>query len=106
MSAVHVVGLIGVENVGGEEHGEQEQDPGRVGESLPQSHKLSAPRWVLHQNDLGVILTNNFVGIDKEEGKNGTKEHEDDKSSVGAIRDGTSGLVDVLSQRNLCNRVS
>lgn len=101
VGTVHVVGLVGVEDVGREEHGEEEENPGRSVESFPKTLDLGAPGRVLHQDDLGVVLTNNLVGIDKEESHDGTEQHEDDEGSIGAIGDVSGSLVDVLTKGNL-----
>lgn len=100
-SSVHVVVLVGVEDVGGEEHGEQKENPGRAGDGLPQTNKLRLPRRVFHQDNLGAILTNDLVGIQQEEGNNQTEEHENDEGSIGAIADSTGVVLDVLSQGDL-----
>lgn len=45
---IHVLELVGVEPVGGEEHG-KEQDDVRIGaEGFPEAEDLSFPGWVLH----------------------------------------------------------
>ena len=100
---VHSVGLVGVEDVGREKHGEEEHDPGLRVEGLPKSEELSLPRWVLHKNDLGVILADDLVGIDEEESQDGTERHESNESSVCAISDGTGVVVKILGKRNLDN---
>ena len=44
-----------VEPVGGEEHGEEEDDPWVVADSDPETEELSLPRWVLGLVDLRAI---------------------------------------------------
>ena len=57
--------VICVEPVGGEEHGEQGEDVGVGEECLPETHNLGFPRGVLHDDDLGAIVANHVLGINK-----------------------------------------
>ncbi|TKW55711.1 hypothetical protein CTA1_9858 [Colletotrichum tanaceti] len=96
---VHVVGLVGVEDVGGEEHGEEQDDPGVLGEGVPEAAELGLPRGVPHDDDAGAVVADDAGGVAHEEGEEGAEHHEDDEGGVGAVGDGAAGgLVDVLAE--------
>ena len=98
---VHRVELVSVEPVRGEEHWEEEDDIGIGTDSVVEANELGLPGWVLHQNDLGTILTDNLAGIDEEETKGGANNHEDDETDVCSVVDWTLLLdVDVLTEWN------
>ena len=97
---VHVVVLVGVEDVGGEEHGEEQQDPGLLEESVPEAADLAVPRRVLHEDDLGVVLADDLVSLDEAKGQAGADDHENDEGDVGAVGDCSLLLVDVLGERD------
>lgn len=99
--AVETVVLVGVEDVGGEEHREEEDDPGVLEEGLPETDELGLPGGVLHENDLGAVLTDDLVGVDEENTEDETDEHENDEGGVGTVSDGTGSPVDVLSEGDL-----
>ena len=107
VGSVDAVLLVGVEPVGGKEHGEEEDDIGLRDDGVPQADDFGLPARVLHQDNLGAIRTNDLVGIANEEGQAGADEHENDERDVGAITDVAVGLdVDVLSERDLCSLFS
>lgn len=93
--------MVGVKDVGGEEHGEEEDDPGRAVESLPEALDLGAPRGVLHDDDLCVVFTDDLVGVADHESEDGTDSHEGDEGGISTIRHGTCFLVDVLGEGDL-----
>jgi hypothetical protein len=102
VGTVDTVLLVGVEPVGGPEHGEEQDDVGLGLDGLPQTVDLGPPAGALHQNDAGAILTDDLVGIANEQGQAGTEEHEHNEGDVGAVTDGAVGLdVDVLSEGDL-----
>lgn len=101
VGAVEVVHLVGVEDVGGEEHGEEQENNGLLGKSLPETEKLSRPGGVLHQDDLGAVFANDTVTVDKEHGNNSASEHKNDEGNVGAVVDrGGTRAVDGLGKRD------
>lgn len=102
VSSVHAVKLVGVEPVGSEEHGEQEDDVRVVRKSLPETDELRLPGGVLHEDDLGAVLTDDLAGVAEAERQEGTAEHENDEPDVGPIAHSSIvDNVDVLSQGNL-----
>lgn len=88
MSTVDAVVLVGVEGIGAEEHGKQEDDPGLVAESVPEAEEFGRPRGVFHQDNLAAILANDLVGVGKQEGEDCTNKHQDDKGSIGTVGNG------------------
>ena len=100
LGAVHVVGLVRVEGVGGEEHGKQENDPGGRGDGLEEALELGDPRGVLHHDDLGAIVTLDFADVAETEGEDGADKGEDQETDVGAVGYGAGDLVDVLAERD------
>lgn len=94
--------VVGVEPVGGQEHGEQGQDIRVSEEGLPEAHDFRGPRWVLHDNDLGAILTNDVLCIDEGPGEGSTDQGEDQETNIGAIADSDGGCaVDALTEGDL-----
>lgn len=101
VGAVHRVELVSVEPVRGEEHREEEDDIGVGADGVVEANELGFPGWVLHENDLGTILTYNLTGIDEEETKSGADNHEDDETDVCSVIHWTLLLdVDVLAEWN------
>jgi hypothetical protein len=94
--------VVGVEPVGGKEHGEQENDV-RIGEEcLPQAHNLRFPRRVLHDDDLGSIRSDNIPRVDKCPGQRSTDQGKDKEANVRAVIDRRGAFgVNVLTQGNL-----
>lgn len=98
---VHVVELIGVEDVGGEKHGEQQDDPGCQGDSLDQSLDLCLPAGVLHQDDLAAVVANDAPGIAEQKGESSADEHEHNEADVGPVVDrGGAYRIDILAERH------
>lgn len=98
---VDAIHLIGVEPVGGPEHGEEEDDVGPRTDRIPQTHKLRLPAGVLHQNHARAVVSNNLGRIAEEQGEAGTAEHEHDEGDVGAVPDAGARGVDTLAEGNL-----
>lgn len=98
---VHRIELVSIEPVRGEEHWKEEDDIGVGSDGVVEANELGFPSWVLHQNDLATILTDNLTGIDEEEAKSGPNNHEDNETDVCSIVDWTFLLdVDVLAEWN------
>ena len=95
-SAVHSVLLVGVEDVRAEKHGEEQEDPRLFGEGIPETLKFSSPRWILHKDNLRVVLADDFVTIDEETRDHKANKHENDKRSVGTVINLASVIVQVL----------
>lgn len=94
--------LVGVEPVGGPEHGEEQDDGGLGSHGLVETDELGLPAWVLHQDDLGAIGADDLARVAQEESQAGADEHEYDEGDVGAVRDGLVALdMDVLAEGNL-----
>lgn len=100
VESIHAGPLVGVEDVGGEEHGEEQDDPRLAGDGLHKPQQLRLPCWVLHEDHLAAVTTQDHVGIAEEEGQNQTQEHEDDEPGIGTVGDRAGLLVDVLTERN------
>lgn len=102
VGGVDAVLLVGVEPVGGPEHGEEKDDVGLGPDGVPQADDLGLPAWVLHEDDAGAVWTHDLVCVAEEEGKASAKEHEDNEGDVGAVADVAIGLdVDVFSEGDL-----
>lgn len=56
---------------------------------------------MLHDNYLGPISSDNAAGVRERGGEHCAEECEDDESSVGAVSDGASRVVDILAEGNL-----
>ena len=93
--------MIGVEDIGDEEHWEEQEDPGVLEEGLPEADKFGLPRRVLHHDDLCAILTDDLVGVTEKDTENESNEHEDNECGVRSIGHGTPSLVDVLGKGDL-----
>ena len=101
VGGVHVVLLVGVEDVGGEEHREESDDPRLQVQALPETLELGDPSGVLHHDDLGAVLADDGVDVDEGQGQDGAEDHENDKADIGAVGDGAvGGGVDVLAERD------
>lgn len=100
MSSVNTVLLVSVKDVRGKEHGEEEDDPGRLVDALPKTVELGLPSGFLHNNDLGPIFTDDLVGIDEEQCQNGADEHENNEGSIGTIGNSSGRVVEVLDKHN------
>ena len=66
-----------VEIITGEEHGEQEDDPGIRFESDEQAHEFSLPGWVTDLDDSSTICTDHLVGVSHQEGDEDADESQD-----------------------------
>lgn len=84
--------LVGVEPVGREEHGEEQENEGLRGDGGEHTHNLGAPAGVLHENNLGAVATDNVATVDTEEGQAGTDKHEHNEGDVGTVVDADGGL--------------
>ena len=101
-STVDGVELIGVEPVGGPEHGEEKENEGLKFYSLVESDKFGLPAGVLHEDDSGSVGSDNVVGVAEHEGEDSAEEHEHDEGDVSSICHSAVGLdVDVLAKRDL-----
>lgn len=101
-SGVDSVLLVGVEPVGGPEHGEEEDHEGFKSDGFIEANEFGFPGGVLHQDDSGSIRAVNIASIAEQESKDGAEEHKHDEGDVCAIRNGSSGFdVDILAKGNL-----
>jgi hypothetical protein len=101
-SAIDTVLLVGVEPIGAPEHWEQKDDKWLESQCLPKTIDLGLPSGVLHQDDLGVVWSDDVLSIAKEQSKASTHEHEYDEADVSTICDSASlCLVDILTEWNL-----
>jgi hypothetical protein len=104
-SSIYRVLLVDVEPVGSPEHRDQKDDPWLEFGGLKQSHDLGCPAGMLHENDLGSILSDDLLRVDESERKDGTAEHENNEGDVGAVGDSrVSRDVDVLAEWDLLER--
>lgn len=88
--------------VGCPEHGEEKSHVRLVLDSLPQPHEFRLPAGVLHQDNATTIRSDHIFGVAEAESENCSKEHENDESNVGSVRDSAVGLdIDVLAKGNL-----
>lgn len=107
VSAVETVVLIRVKGIGAEEHGEQQEYIGLLGDRVPDAHNLGIPRRVLHQDDLGTVLSNHLVGVGQQERDHGSDEHEHNKGTVRAVTRAIGSLVvDNLRKTDLHRYIS
>ena len=57
---------------------------------------------MLHDNDLGAIVTNDVLCVNETPGKSSSNEREDEETDVGSIRDIYASLgLDALAEGNL-----
>jgi len=82
---VDAVEVVGVEPIGGEEHGEEEDHVGLVLERLPHADELGLPSWVLHDDDAAAVVAHHALRVAEEEGEDGAEGREDDEANVCAV---------------------
>ena len=101
VGGVETVVLVGVEDVGGEEHGEEQEDPGLLDKGFKKALELGLPGRVLHENDLAAIIADDLVGVAQAQTANEANGHEGNQSSVGTVG-GALGFLVVYALAEEC----